>query len=266
MEVDTTSSARKRLFHATTTTNNKSNHTTTTNEEDKSTTTTNSSMSNNSRVVATGNENSSINVIDIEKDLPDVTVKVFLEQMCERICTQIMTRAKAQTNTLATEFELEKKCLLEDVETLRVQQQQQQQQQEPGNNNKKIKSISKTITFTCSQQQQQSMEFVISLIPGKAAKIGRSRGAAFQNGRGISLNWDQEVSTTHGQLQISMSSSPDSDDSTSIITYMDVGSTNGSKLIRKGETIHLEVSTPFPLEIGDVLWLGATKLDIGKIE
>ena len=74
--------------------------------------------------------------------------------------------------------------------------------------------------------------------PNKPCFIGRSKGRKFVN-NGLSLNKDQEVSTTHAQILVEGGGLADANGITEMKFYfMDVGSTNGSFL--EGEMIEPE--------------------------
>ena len=90
-----------------------------------------------------------------------------------------------------------------------------------------------------------------------AAKVGRSKGPAFKNGKGVSLHWDQEVSTTHGKFTLVDGQ----------LAFTDLGSTNGSFLLGASD-----VATPLgkneacALEVGSRLRLGSTVLRVAAME
>ena len=81
--------------------------------------------------------------------------------------------------------------------------------------------------------------------------IGRSKGKKFLR-NGISLNKDQEVSTTHGKFSM------EEDGVQNKFYYTDVGSTNGSTV---GE-VRLEPNVRMEIEEGMVLRIGNSTLKI----
>ena len=83
--------------------------------------------------------------------------------------------------------------------------------------------------------------------------IGRSKGKKFLR-NGISLNKDQEVSTTHGKFSMM-----EEDGVQNKFYYTDVGSTNGSTV---GDNVRLEPNVRMEIEEGMVLRIGNSTLKI----
>ena len=87
--------------------------------------------------------------------------------------------------------------------------------------------------------------------------MGRSKGPAFKNGKGVSLHWDQEVSTTHGDFSLQDGQ----------VVFKDVGSTNGSCLVENdNSTIKLAKNEITVMVVGSRLKLGSTILRVEAIE
>ena len=104
---------------------------------------------------------------------------------------------------------------------------------------------------------EHGSSFMFKLVPNSTAKVGRSRGAAFKDGRGVSLHWDQEVSTTHGQFTLSGNQ----------VAFTDVGSTNGTFIIldKDMKEKKLEKGEPYTLAEGTVLRLGSSRLKLTSV-
>jgi hypothetical protein len=245
---------------------------------------------NGSRILSTtlDDSNGSTSELQIASQLPDVTVRAYLESVCETLSNRIVEHARSQIKTLMDEFEAEKKLLLEDAEGER----EKRQRRDVGRtvrieiaNKKEALAILKSSTFASTFPTGEIPEFSFELVPKKVVKLGRSRGAAFQPPRGISLCWDDEVSTTHGHFVLSA-------DGLSVC-FVDVGSTNGSKLDKGGlaweasqkpssssatatsttpggsariKAVSLEPNVAVVIEEGDVLYCGAMKLRVKCVE
>ncbi len=90
--------------------------------------------------------------------------------------------------------------------------------------------------------------------------IGRSKGKKFLR-NGISLNKDQEVSTTHGKFSMEevLVDNGGTDGVQNKFYYTDVGSTNGSTV---GDNVRLEPNVRMEIEEGMVLRIGNSTLKI----
>ena len=219
-------------------------------------------------------------------ELPDTTVKKYLESVCHGLCERLMDHARQQAKTLMDEFQAEKKLLLEEAEAERREARDAAANAAAGGANagggKRAKvNTARKVVFECvatpaalaTNAADVKSEFVVTIQAGKPAKVGRSRGAAFIDGRGVSLNWDQEVSTTHGHLSLvdapaTENSSNNGDEQDALhVSFVDVGSTNGSKIFRKAtnQTERLTEKVPVTLVVGDKLLLGATTLVLKSV-
>jgi pSer/pThr/pTyr-binding forkhead associated (FHA) protein len=98
------------------------------------------------------------------------------------------------------------------------------------------------VTLTATTGPYTGQTWTVKPRPGKAViKIGRSTGKTFA----VSLPEDDEVSTTHGKIELK----------TGRVFFTDLQSTNGSFL--NGSKV--EARDPVVLSTDDILTVGATK-------
>jgi hypothetical protein len=90
--------------------------------------------------------------------------------------------------------------------------------------------------------------------------VGRSKGAQFLEGKGISLHWDKETSTWHGKFTLKNDQ----------LWFEDLHSTNMTTVLSTGKP-ELEIgkhrsTQSAQVQVGDVLKIGSCRLKILTIE
>ena len=73
-----------------------------------------------STAMSENHANNSLDATSSSAELPNVSVKQYLESIRDTLAERIIVHAKSQVQALMEEFEIEKKSLLEDVEQERV--------------------------------------------------------------------------------------------------------------------------------------------------
>jgi hypothetical protein len=181
----------------------------------------------------------------LAESLPDMTVQSYLEKLRDEVEKRIMDHAKLQNDKLWEDFEREKLNILEEAKRTKL------------TTKSPVKIV---IVEVSSRDKDLSKKYEIKVGGDRhlTAKVGRSRGQQFTEGKGISLYWDNEVSTTHGHFLVKNEE----------LMFEDLGSTNKS-LVHQGtkqDVVTLTRNQSAVLKQGDVLIIGASKLKILDIK
>lgn len=174
--------------------------------------------------------------------LPDMTVRDYLENFVLDIEKMLMARAEENRQRVLELFEREKELLLSEAKRLKVAP------------NAKVRMM---ITLEVSLAGAAAK--VVKVRAGgpkqTVAKIGRSSGAQFVEGKGVSLSGDNEVSTTHGHLAMMGDE----------LWYEDLHSTNESTIISGGSSVKVGKESQTmgcKVKVGDMISLGKSKIKI----
>lgn len=213
-------------------------------------------------------------IINTFQELFDVGKQEILELQSQVIKIQKEQREKEEQQHQHDDVDVNEEVEEQPI-TIGKQQQQQQQREEDDNvtsnnenenpngksaNNNKL-SNSKSKSNSKSNKTKNPTKIQIQIIQGpykgithtlqptykKPCWIGRSTSKKFRD-RGISLNKDDEVSTTHGKFHVTNSSTSSSSSARATkvkFMFTDTGSTNGT--LYNGE----EIEDNIPLELED---------------
>jgi hypothetical protein len=204
------------------------------------------SESNTRSFNSSSNENSeSTNNTLQAESLPNVTVREFLERFSREVEAKILAKADEMKQKVMDEFHKEKALLLSEAKRLKI------------GSKAPLKVVS--IEVIGGENGPKKVKVKVGGDKALVAKVGRSRGAQFVEGKGISLHWDKETSTTHGQFIMKEDQ----------LWFEDLHSTNMTSLLTQAKTTidigKTREAMAAPINNGDQLNVGACKLKIVSI-
>jgi len=207
------------------------------------------SLLSDSQVMSSSAEDLLENMTTQAENFPDMTVEEFLLKLRDEASARIMALAQDQVKRLREEFERERDELLGNIENKRAR---------AGEEKAKAAATVK-IPFSVLKirvmDAEHDKEMTIRVGGPKAAfaRVGRSQNKHYTE-KGISLHWDLEVSTSHGQFKLVDGQ----------VVFEDLGSTNHSyvtSLSTRAQT-ELRAGQTATIHKGDILQVGACKLAI----
>ncbi|KAH9253186.1 hypothetical protein BASA81_008868 [Batrachochytrium salamandrivorans] len=197
-----------------------------------------------------------------DQPLPSMTVREYLERVGKDAERRIMDKANAQNAQLWKEFEQVKHMLLQDDGIqdgeggcgLTLGKETDQPEEHTG---KKSKVVDFRVVLEVTYDQDFH-QVEVRVGQEREAKVGRSRGKQFLPGQGISLHFDQEVSTTHGRFFVHTK--------TGRVCFEDLGSTNKTSVSSGEGTRVLPKFEPVAIHVGDTLYMGASTLRVLEVK
>lgn len=190
--------------------------------------------------------------------LPNMTVREYLEQVGREAEQRIMDRANTQNAELWAKFEQIKTDLLsssnDSLETTNATT--SSTLDDSSRQDKKSRVTDYRIVLEITYQDEVH-QVEVRVGEEREAKVGRSRGKQFLPGAGISLHFDQEVSTTHGRFFVHTK--------TGKVCFEDLGSTNKTTMSSGEGTRLLNKFEPVAIHKGITLYMGASALNILEI-
>jgi hypothetical protein len=179
---------------------------------------------------------------------PGVTVEQFLRQQCEELVAKVLARSSELSAAMRADFQSQKDRIRNAMEIRKAEFENTENGGDAENKNaqggsrganrstqgRTTRQPSKTlgtsrgrnagipVSLLCTTNgDYKDHAFHLMVMPGKPCLVGRSRGVKFKR-NGVSLPNDQEVSTTHGKIELSADGCS--------VTFEDAGSTNGTVL------------------------------------
>jgi hypothetical protein len=195
------------------------------------------------------------------ESLPDVTVKEYLENYTREVENSIMNKAEKLKLQLREHFEKQKTLLITEAKRLK--------ESSEGSPNTSVKLVDIEINDLSGREETKTVTMRVGGPQSLVVQIGRSNTAQFLKKKNISLAFDDEVSTTHGQFTIRSGK----------LHYQDLLATNGSRVFPKGQPgyrigrkvaikgedlKHKGIFEAF-LDAGDYILVGQCKLSIIKM-
>ena len=185
------------------------------------------------------------------EQLPNITVKEYLEKLAKELETRILARADEHGRKMMEEFEKQKAILVSEAKRMRSS----------AKTPLKIITIEISSPTTVPKMPTKKQTIKVGGDKSLVAKVGRSKGAQFLEGKGISLHWDKETSTWHGQFLMKDEQ----------LWFEDLHSTNSTTIHYSGKSEPLEIgkdrpTQSAPVDKGDQLNIGVCRLKIISIE